>query len=138
LAFTAGGAFTKTSAGLTRPGSTVLMFLCFAAGAAFQAQAMRHAEMGVAYLLSLGLEVVLAFAFAYLFFAESVAGWKVVGVASSAAGMVLLHLGGAAAEEPPCTASTDGEEKNPRRAEGVCRRPAHDEVTALRLDPLAK
>jgi multidrug transporter EmrE-like cation transporter len=93
LAFTLGAVFTKTSEGMTRPAPTLLLFVCFAAGAAAQALAMREAEMGVAYLLSLGLEVVMAFAFAYLFFAESASWCKVLGVAAIVAGMILMHLG---------------------------------------------
>jgi small multidrug resistance pump len=108
LAFTLGAAFMKTSEGMTRPGPTVLLYLCFAAGATFQALALRQAELGVAYLFSLGLEVVLAFAFGYLFFAEAASWWKVLGVASIVVGIILMHQGdppgSAEASEPPSVA----------------------------------
>jgi len=113
LAFTLGAAFTKTSEGMTRPGPTLLLFLFFAAGAAFQALAMREAEMGVAYLFSLGLEVVMAFVLGRLFFAESVSWWKLAGVAGIVAGILLMHLGDLSRKgrpgEPPAVGQARGE-----------------------------
>ena len=109
LTFTLGGALTKASAGITRPGPTVLLYLCFAAGATFQALALREADLGVGYMFSLGLEVVLVFGFGYLFFAEAVSMWKVLGVASIVAGIILMHLGdppgSAEASAPPSVAA---------------------------------
>jgi multidrug transporter EmrE-like cation transporter len=78
---------------MTRLKPTILLYLCFAAGATFQALAMRDAELGVAYMFSLGLEIVLLFVLGQLFFAESASRWKVLGVASILVGMVLMHSG---------------------------------------------
>jgi multidrug transporter EmrE-like cation transporter len=83
----------KASAGMTRPAPTILLYVCFAAGATFQTLAMRQADLGVAYLFSLGLEAVLAFGFGLVFFAESATWWKAVGMVGIVAGMFLMHLG---------------------------------------------
>jgi multidrug transporter EmrE-like cation transporter len=93
FAFTLGGVCMKSSAGMTRPVPTVLLYLLFAAGATFQALALRRADLGAAYLFVLGLEAVLAFALGALFFAEAVSPWKLLGVAAIVAGVVLLHAG---------------------------------------------
>jgi small multidrug resistance pump len=83
----------KASEGMTRLWPTLAMYLIFAAGATFQTLALREAELGFAYMFSLGLEAVLVFAFGQLFFAESVSWSKVLGVASIVVGMVLMHRG---------------------------------------------
>ena len=80
LAFTAGGVCMKASAGMSRPVPAALLYLFFAAGATFQALAMRRADLGVAYLFVLGLEAVFAFACGLLFFAETASWWKVAGL----------------------------------------------------------
>lgn len=91
LAFTLGGVCMKLSHGLTRPGPAAMVFLLFGAGAAAQGFAMRHSEMGVAYVFVVGLEAILAFAFSVFLFQES-AGWSRVGaVGLITAGLVLLH-----------------------------------------------
>jgi small multidrug resistance pump len=94
LAFTVGSACMKASDGMTKSGPTVAMYLTFAVGATFQALALREAELGVAYMFSLGLEALLVFVFGQLFFAESASLSKVLGVASIVIGMVLMHRGG--------------------------------------------
>jgi small multidrug resistance pump/quaternary ammonium compound-resistance protein SugE len=98
--FTLGGVCMKSSAGMTRPVPTVLLYLLFAAGATFQALALRRADLGVAYLFVLGLEAVLAFGLGALFFAEAVSPWKLLGVAAIVAGVVLLHAGEGPSGEP--------------------------------------
>ena len=92
-AFTAGGVAMKASAGMTRLAPTLLFFLCFAAGAAFQALALRHAELGVAYVVVLGLEAVFAVALGALVFSERLSALKCCGVTAVVIGIVLLHLG---------------------------------------------
>jgi multidrug transporter EmrE-like cation transporter len=94
LAFTVGSACMKASEGMTRTGPAVAMYLIFAAGATFQALALREAELGMAYMFSLGLEAVLVFVFGQLFFAESASLSKVLGVAAIIVGMVLVNRGG--------------------------------------------
>ena len=93
LLFAVGGVFMKVSSGLERlvPGSIALAL--FLAGAVVQTLALKHAELGVAYVFVLGLEAVLAFVFGALFFAESVSLPKVLGVALIIGGFALLNVG---------------------------------------------
>lgn len=91
--FTAGGVAMKASAGMTRLTPTLLFFFCFAVGAAFQALALRFAELGVAYVVVLGLEAVFAVALGALVFSEPMSALKCGGVIAVVLGIVLLHLG---------------------------------------------
>jgi multidrug transporter EmrE-like cation transporter len=91
LAFALGGICMKSSAGMTRLGPTLLLYLLFAGGATLQTLALRKSELGVAYLFVLGLEAVLAFGFGLWFFAEGCSWGKVLGVAAIIAGILLLH-----------------------------------------------
>jgi small multidrug resistance pump/quaternary ammonium compound-resistance protein SugE len=95
VSFTAGGVAMKASAGMTRLTPTVLFFLLFAAGATFQALALRNADLGVAYLVVLGLEAVLAAALGVWIYSEHVSTSKCLGVLAVVVGIVLLHLGDA-------------------------------------------
>jgi multidrug transporter EmrE-like cation transporter len=90
--FTAGGVAMKASAGMTRLTPTLLFFLLFAVGALFQALALRHAELGVAYVVVLGLEAVLAVALGIVLFSEQVSPLKCLGVLAVVLGITLLHL----------------------------------------------
>jgi multidrug transporter EmrE-like cation transporter len=96
LLFAVGGVFMKMSNGLERlvPGSAALGL--FLAGAVAQTIALKHAELGVAYVLVLGLEAVLAFVFGALFFEENVSLPKVLGVALIIGGFALLNAGASA------------------------------------------
>jgi multidrug transporter EmrE-like cation transporter len=108
LAFTLGGACMKASSGMTELGPTLLLYVCFAAGATFQALALRKSELGVAYMFSLGLEAVLVFGLGQVFFAESVSVGKVVGVASIIVGIILIHR-----EAPTKTAEVEADPAQP-------------------------
>jgi multidrug transporter EmrE-like cation transporter len=110
VAFALGSLCMKSSAGMTRPGPTVLLYLLFAAGATLQTLALRKSDLGVAYLFVLGLEAVLAFGLGWWFFAEDCSWWKVLGVAAIVAGIALLH-----ADEGQTTRST-GEEPTASRS----------------------
>lgn len=90
--FTAGGAAMKASAGMTRLTPTLLFFLLFALGACFQALALRHAELGVAYVVVLGLEAVFAVGLGILMFSEPLSVMKCFGVLAVVLGITLLHL----------------------------------------------
>src|SRR5262245_24065734 len=90
--FTAGGAAMKASAGMTRLTPTLLFFLLFALGACFQALALRHAELGVAYVVVLGLEAVFAVGLGILVFSEPISPLKCSGVFAVVLGIALMHL----------------------------------------------
>ena len=103
--FTAGGVSMKASVGMTRLAPTLLFFLLFATGAAFQALALREADLGVAYLVVLGLEAVLAAALGVVVYAEPVSAAKCLGVLAVVLGVVLLHLGDARPPAGPAARS---------------------------------
>lgn len=92
VAFTVGGIYMKLSAGLTEFVPSLLVYLCFAVGASLQALAMRQSELGVTYLVVLGLESVLAFLFSTFLFHEASSTVKYLGVSLLVAGMILLHI----------------------------------------------
>jgi multidrug transporter EmrE-like cation transporter len=84
----------KLSVGLTRPWPSVLVFVCFVAGATLQTLAMRRADLSAAYVLVLGLEAALSFGFGLLFFRESASPAKLLGIALIVVGILLLRRGG--------------------------------------------
>jgi len=88
LLFAVGGLFMKYSQGLTRLGPSVVVLLLFCMGAACQAVAMKHEEMGATYVVVLGFEAVAAFALSMGVLGESLSATKL--------GAALLILGGIA------------------------------------------
>ena len=92
LLFTTGGVFMKLSEGVTRLGPSLLMALCFVVGAILQALAMRGGDLGVVYVIVLGVEAVLAMLFGWLFFSEHLSFWKVSGAVMIVLGIVTLRI----------------------------------------------
>jgi multidrug transporter EmrE-like cation transporter len=91
LLFTVGGIFMKLSEGLTKFWPTMMVFALFVAGAAFQALAINRADLGVTYIVVLGLESILAFLFGVVLFSESCTPTRIVGVLLIAGGMISLR-----------------------------------------------
>ena len=92
LAFTVGGVFMKLSQGFTQPLPSLIVLGLFAIGAALTALAIHvRGEMGAAYLIVLGLESVLAFAFGAALFGEHPNLGRVLGLALLVSGMILLE-----------------------------------------------
>lgn len=91
----------KSSAGMTRLTPTLLFFFLFATGALFQALALRYAELGVAYVVVLGLEAVLAVVLGILVFSEQISPLKCLGVLAVVIGITLLHLAESNASTKP-------------------------------------
>jgi multidrug transporter EmrE-like cation transporter len=91
FAFTLGGVCMKYSEGLTKNGPSILLFVLFSAGAAFQALAMKNSEMAITYIVVLGLESVLAFLLGVLVFHEGASADRIFAVCLVTAGIVLLN-----------------------------------------------
>ncbi|MDB5097130.1 MAG: hypothetical protein JWM80_1551 [Cyanobacteria bacterium RYN_339] len=91
LAFAVGGVCMKYADGLTRWPGTVGLYACFVLGATFQALALRRADLGVVYIVVLGLEAVLAFGFGVAFFHEAVTAARVVALTLIVAGIAILR-----------------------------------------------
>lgn len=82
----------KLSEGLTRPLYTLLLLVAITLGAALQALAVRHAQLGVTYLLVLGLEAGLAVAGSVFIFRESLSPPKLLGLSLIVGGIACLHV----------------------------------------------
>ena len=89
-AYTAGAVCMKLSQGLTKPWPSAAMWLLFAAGAGLQAIGMRHKELGVAYLIVLGMEAVLAFFLGVLIFGDALNPRRLAALVLIAGGIWLL------------------------------------------------
>jgi multidrug transporter EmrE-like cation transporter len=94
VAFTVGGVFMKLSQGLTQPLPSLAMLGLFGLGAALLTLSIdARGELGPAYLVVLGLEAVLAFAFGAMLFGEQPNVGRVLGLALLVAGMILIEGG---------------------------------------------
>ena len=92
LLFTVGGIFMKLSDGVTRPGPSLIMAACFVAGAILQALAMRGGDLGVVYVVVLGVEAVLAMFFGWFIFSEHLSLWKIGGAVLIVLGIATLRV----------------------------------------------
>ena len=86
-----GAVAMKRSDGLTRLWPSLLLLAFFCAGAALHALAMKHTEMGVTYIVVLGLEVVLSFGLSMAIFGEAITASKVAAIVLIVAGIVLIQ-----------------------------------------------
>ncbi len=89
--FATGGLLMKFSQGATRPLPTAGFLSLFAAGAVVQALAMRHADLGVVYIVVLGLEAGLTVLFSAAFLREAWPPQRVLAVALIVVGVLLLR-----------------------------------------------
>ena len=128
LAFTIGGVFMKLSQGLSQPLPTLAMLGLFALGAALLTLSIDvRGELGPAYLVVLGLEAVLAFAFGAMLFGEHANGARMLGLALLVVGMILIEGGAAFGVIRPRTTSATGRLAAGlrRRLAGPAARPGH-------------
>ena len=94
VAFTVGGIFMKLSEGLTHTLPSLAMLGLFGLGAALLTLSIdARGELGPAYLVVLGLEAVLAFAFGAMLFGEQPNVGRMLGLALLVAGMILIEGG---------------------------------------------
>jgi quaternary ammonium compound-resistance protein SugE len=91
LAFAVGGVFMKGADGVRHPWPVTAFVALFSVGAALQSLAMRGEELGVTYILVLGLEALLAFGLGVWLFGETLKVSKVVAVLLVVAGIALLR-----------------------------------------------
>jgi small multidrug resistance pump len=89
--FTVGGIYMKLSEGLTHLTPSLLVYLCFCAGASFQTLATNKSDLGGTYIFVLGLESILALLFGIIFFKESYSLFKLLGISLIVAGIVFLR-----------------------------------------------
>lgn len=91
VAFAAGGVFMKYADGLTRLWPTVGLYACFTVGATLQTLALKRADLGVAYIVVLGLEAVLAFGLGVALFHEPASATRMLAVVLIVAGIAILR-----------------------------------------------
>jgi small multidrug resistance pump/quaternary ammonium compound-resistance protein SugE len=91
ILFTVGGIFMKLSNGLSELIPSLLVYIFFIAGASLQTIAMRRSNLGVTYVVVLGLESVLAFLFGVVLFQENYSYTNFIGVSLIVAGMGFLQ-----------------------------------------------
>jgi len=90
-AYAIGGLFMKLSNGATRPFPTIAFLLLFLVGAMLQALGMRRLDLGVAYILVLGFEAVLALVFSVWFLREPCSPQRLGAIALILIGIVWLN-----------------------------------------------
>ena len=97
LSFATGGIFMKYAnyfQGTANLRPALATYLLFLVGATFQMVIMREAELGVAYVLVLGLESWFAVLFGFLLFKESLSLVKAAAICLVVIGIALLHADG--------------------------------------------
>lgn len=87
-----GGVAMKQSEALTVLRPSILVYLAFAGGATLQTLGMSGSRMSIAYAIVLGLEAVLALAFAATMLSERVTVPQLVGTALVVAGIIVLKV----------------------------------------------
>ena len=91
MIYAVGGLCMKLSVGLTRPLPTAMLFALFMLGATLQTLGMRRADLGVAYIMVLGIEALAALALSVVFLHESWSPSRLGAVAMVVAGVFWLH-----------------------------------------------
>ena len=89
--FAIGGIFMKYANYFQGTANLKPAYVFFLVGATFQMVMMREAELGIAYVLVLGLESLFAVLFGYLLFKESVSWAKAGAIVLVVLGMALLN-----------------------------------------------
>ncbi len=92
ISYAVGGLFMKLSAGLTRPLPSVGVFALFVIGATLQTMGMRRADLGVAYIMVLGMEALAAVALSIFFLNESWSLSRLGAVTMVVAGIYWLRI----------------------------------------------
>lgn len=91
IAYAIGGICMKLSEGLTRPLPTAALFALFIFGASLQTLGMRRADLGVAYIVVLGIEAVAALGLSVLVLGESCSPSRLGAVALVVVGIAWLR-----------------------------------------------
>jgi quaternary ammonium compound-resistance protein SugE len=91
IIYAIGGLCMKLSDGLTRPFPTMMLFALFISGATLQTLGMRRADLGVAYIMVLGMEAIAALALSIICLKESWSPARLGAVAMVIAGIYWLR-----------------------------------------------
>jgi multidrug transporter EmrE-like cation transporter len=88
--YATGGLFMKYSNGMTRTLPTAVFASLFLAGAALQALGMRRADLGMVYILVLGLEAAMAAALSVFVLHENLSLSRAAAILIIIAGVIML------------------------------------------------
>jgi small multidrug resistance pump len=91
ISYAFGGACMKASDGFRRPFATIGLYVLFILGATLQTVSLRRTDLGVSYVLVLGLEAIVAVGLALLIFRETIAPVHALGVGLILTGVYLLR-----------------------------------------------
>jgi len=91
LAYAVGGLFMKRSLGVRRLAPTLAFLGLFVSGSTLQALGMKDGEMGVSYVLVLGMEAVAAIVLSVLILRESYSLSRLAATALIVVGIVWLR-----------------------------------------------
>jgi len=92
IIYVLGGVAMTRSRGFTELVPSILVFVCFAIAATLQTLGMKAQQIGVAYVLVLGLEAVFAALVGIIWLKEPVNWPKLLGTALVVTGIVLLKI----------------------------------------------
>jgi multidrug transporter EmrE-like cation transporter len=90
-AYAVGGLFMKQSDGVTRVGPSLAFVVLFVGGAVVQALAVKRAEMGVSYVLVLGIEAIAAVILSVVVLHESYSISRLAAIALIVVGIAWLR-----------------------------------------------
>jgi multidrug transporter EmrE-like cation transporter len=91
IVFAIGGIFMKLSLGLSQPGYSIAVFICFGLGAALQTLVIAKTDLGGTYISILGLEAVATLIFSIGLFKEDLSLMKLFGLGAIVMGVTLLR-----------------------------------------------
>ncbi len=91
LLYALGGLCMKLSSGLSKPAPAAMVFVLFLAGATLQTLGMDREDMGVAYILVLGLEAIAALLLSIFVLKETCSISRLLAVGVVIAGIVWLR-----------------------------------------------
>ncbi len=91
LFYAVGGLCMKLSMGLSKPLPTAMLFALFLIGATLQTLGMRREDLGVAYIMVLGLEAVAALALSVFVLEEACPLSRLIAVGLIIGGIVWLR-----------------------------------------------
>lgn len=91
LFYAVGGLCMKLSMGLSKPLPTAMLFALFLIGATLQTLGMRREDLGVAYIMVLGLEAVAALALSVFALEEACPPSRLIAVGLIIGGIVWLR-----------------------------------------------
>ncbi len=93
LAFGIGGAFMKSSDGFSRLVPSVCVIVLFVVGAVFLTRAVRSQGLSAAYVLGLGIEVLVSVGLGRYLYDEHLTPFQVVGALLIVAGVATVRFG---------------------------------------------